>query len=228
MLLPSAFRSERLPLLLQIRTLFMTATLVIPDAERLSLEEYFEREWNAGVRHEYIGGQSIPMTYAMEDHRPIALNSATQMKMHTQAKSFRIYAGGCMTYAPAHGEVYYSDIAVVKGKLEYVDYQSRMKATTNSVALVEVLYETTEVRHRRHKWRCYRKMPWLRRYCLVYQEPSARYYVRQENSAQWLFPRAAGLRALPPLLGFDVLLREIHAPGGRETNCSEAETPPAT
>lgn len=46
----------------------MTATLAIPDAECLSLEEYFEREWSAIVQHECIGGQSIPMTCATENH----------------------------------------------------------------------------------------------------------------------------------------------------------------
>lgn len=46
----------------------MTATLAIPDAECLSLEEYFEREWSAIVQYECIGGQSIPMTYATENH----------------------------------------------------------------------------------------------------------------------------------------------------------------
>ncbi len=207
----------------------MTTTLFIPDVERLSLEEYFEREWGAIVRHEYIGGQSIPMTYATENHGLIALNLAAQLRMQTQGKLFRIYAGDRMVYAPACGEVYYPDIVVVEGKPEYFDYQGRMKATTNPVALVEVLSETTEARDKGHKWHCYREMPSLRQYCLIYQDqPLVEYYVRQDNSAQWLFAYAAGLEAMLPLLGFDIPLREIYALVEWETERSEEETPPTT
>lgn len=46
----------------------MTATLAIPDAERLLLEEYFEREWNTLVRHAYTGGQSIAIRYTTENY----------------------------------------------------------------------------------------------------------------------------------------------------------------
>ncbi|MCS7036798.1 MAG: Uma2 family endonuclease [Saprospiraceae bacterium] len=204
----------------------MTATIAQPDVERLSLEEYFEREWNATVRHEYIGGRRIPMTYATENHGLITHNLGRELGLLAKGSNIRIYQGDRMVYAPACAEVYYPDLVVVAGKPEYFDYKGRMKATTNPTALAEVLSETTEAQDKGHKWQCYREMPLLRQYCLVYQDrPLVEYYVRHNESPQWLFAYASGLEATLPLLGFDIPLREIYALVEWETSAPE-ETPP--
>lgn len=191
----------------------IATTILLPEAHRASLEEYFEHELASETKHEFIKGQITPMAYTSDNHGLIATNFSSEIRQLFKKDGFRVYAGDRMVFSPFCNEIYYPDIVVVQGQPEFYQYKENMQATLNPIILVEVLSASTEDRDRNDKWPCYREIKSLQQFFLVSQnEPSVEYYTRMEDgSSRWIYAYANDLDASVPMGGKEVPLRDIYA-----------------
>ena len=84
----------------------------------------------------------------------------------------------------------YPDVSVVCGRLER-DPDSAT-AVTNPTVLVEVLSDSTEAYDRGEKFAHYRRIPSLREYVLVAQDPPLIEVFRKNEAGQWVLVAEAG------------------------------------
>lgn len=191
----------------------MIATTIQPEAQRASLEEYFEHELASESKHEFIKGQITPMAYTSDNHGLIATNFSSEIRQLFKKNNVRVYGGDRMVFSPFCNEIYYPDIVVVHGQPEFYQYKENMVATLNPTILVEVLSDSTEDRDRNEKWPCYREIKSLQQFFLVSQnEPSVEYYTRMDDgSSRWIYAYANNLEASIPIGGHEISLQDIYA-----------------
>ncbi len=188
----------------------LTATIQT-DIRRTTLEEYFEFEFNAPGKHEYINGQITSMAYASDNHGLICHNFGRELGNAVKGKNIRIYQGDRLVYSPFCNENYYPDVVAVQGQPEHYDYKGKMKATLNPLLLVEVLSDTTEFVDKNDKWNCYREIKSLQQYFLISQhEPLVEFYTRVEDSNRWVFTYVKGFDATINVAGFEISLKDIY------------------
>ncbi len=191
----------------------MIATTMQPEAQRVSLEEYFEHELASETKHEFIKGQITPMAYTSDNHGLIAGNIVRLFGNLFLGENTRVYPSDRMVISPFCNEIYYPNIVVVDGQPEFYQYKENMRATLNLSILVEVLSDSTEDRDRNEKWPCYREIKSLQQFFLVSQkELSVEYYTRMDDgSSRWIYAYANDLDAVIPIGGQEVSMREIYA-----------------
>ncbi len=154
---------------------------------KISLEEYFEREFNSETRNEFIDGQIRHIPYASENHRQIVHNLDLRLGICLNAKEEKVFTNDTLIYWWDCNKGYYPDVAVFPSDIEYRDYKGKMKAALNPTALIEVLSESTEHVDRGEKWKCYQQIPSLNQYILVSQdEMLVEVFTRYNGSDEWL------------------------------------------
>jgi len=137
---------------------------------RYTLEEYFELEQQASIKHEFINGKIRPMTYTSRPHGKIVHNIDRLLGNHFFDSDMNVYPGDRMLYVPDCNKVYYPDLMVIPENAEPFDYKGKMQAELYPTALIEILSDSTEEDDRDEKWHCYRKIAGLQQYVLVAQK----------------------------------------------------------
>jgi Uma2 family endonuclease len=136
----------------------------------VSLEDYFEFEYKAVHRHEFIGGKISAMAYTSEEHGTIVHNLDVALGICLRDKDCKVYPGDRMLFVPECREVFYPDVLIVCGKQEFHQASRNMKATLNASVVIEILSDSTEDVDKTTKTRCYKKIPSLRQIVFVSQK----------------------------------------------------------
>ncbi|MEN0045861.1 MAG: Uma2 family endonuclease [Bacteroidota bacterium] len=137
--------------------------------DRMTAEEFLEREFNAEERHEYNNGKIAVIAYASDNHELIVANVVRELGNYAKDTDYRVYPSNRMLHVPEKARFYYADAMIVKGKSEFFNYKKKMKATLNPYVIIEVLSDSTEGKDRGEKWQAYRTIPSLKEYILIAQ-----------------------------------------------------------
>ena len=154
-------------------------------AKSYSLEEYFDLEYNAARKHEYLDGQIRAMAYTSPAHGEIQTNLMDALAACLKAKSCKRYAADRMVYVRDCNKVFYPDLVIVCGEQEFRSHKGKMKATLNPSVIIEILSDSTEEEDRIDKWGCYRTVPSLQQYIMVQQNAQSIHSYRRKSEREW-------------------------------------------
>ena len=135
----------------------------VKTLERLTIEEYLDREQYSDVRHEYVNGIVYALMGGTERHNQICLTVAATLRQHLRGEPCRVFMSDMKVLAAT--VFYYPDVMVVcdKGNPDAL-YQ------TEPILLAEVLSVSTEAKDRLEKLVAYQGLPSLKEYVLVSQD----------------------------------------------------------
>jgi len=149
----------------------MTATgQRLEEQKGVSLIDYFDFEYKAERRNEFIGGQIVAMAYTSEEHATIVHNLDVALGNCLRDKDCKVYPGDRMLFVPQCQGVFYPELLIVCGKQEFHQATRNMKATLNPSVVIEILSDSTEYLDKTTKTRCYKKIPSLRQIVFVSQK----------------------------------------------------------
>lgn len=157
---------------------------VFPQSRhQYTYDEYLEYECNSALKHEFLAGEIYAMAGGSRRHNALAARVTTALgtgrppgcHVFTSDQRIRVLATGLATYP---------DVSLVCGAIEGDPADRGGQTITNPALLVEVLSPSTEAFDRGDKLRDYQRIPSLREYVLVSQEPRVEIY-RRLPSGTW-------------------------------------------
>lgn len=172
--------------------------------ERVSPEEYLERERRAKYKSEYYDGEVFALSGASRRHNLIVTNLVREISMRLRDRDCEVYPSDMRVKVSPTGLYTYPDVVVVCGSPAFED--EHVDTLLNPTLVIEVLSESTEAYDRGKKFEQYRKLDTLQGVVMVTQdEPHMERYARQPDH-QWLLAEASGLEAVLELPSLDVTL----------------------
>lgn len=190
----------------------MTATFLQQKTKTgtATLEEYFDFEWNAEGRHQFVNGKIEQMAYSTNWHGRISSALMFLLQQHFFSNmDCQLYSDDRMLFVQACNRVYYPDLMLLTEEEEFYFYK-KMKATTNPAVLIEVLSKSTEQVDRTAKRDCYLQIETLRQYVLVSQDkPLVEVYSR-EIGGEWQFSSCSNLTEKVAILSAEISLADIY------------------
>lgn len=153
-----------------------------------SYADYLAAERASDVKHEYWGGEVVPMAGGTPEHAALAAAVITQLSLALRGRPCRVYSADLRVRARETDAAFYPDVTVVCGRLE-TDPDDPGSAS-NPTLVVEVLSPTTEANDRGAKAGHYRRIPSLREYVLVAQDAPRIEVFRRREAGHWDFVEA--------------------------------------
>ena len=155
--------------------------------KKISLEQYWELEFNSEGRYEYHDGFLVDKTYASVQHGQISSNLVGFISNSILDKDCSVYAENRMVYIPECNKNFYPDIVLVCGKHDLRQVSKNMKATMNPTVLIEVLSDSTEEFDKTTKTRCYKKIKSIQQIIFVNQtDKYVRTLKKTDDARIWL------------------------------------------
>lgn len=148
-------------------------------------EEYLELEIASEERHEYIGGEIIPMTGGTPNHNRIIRNLCTALTIGLRGQRFETFVADQRLWIPAQGIYTYPDVMVVQGELVY--QEGRQDTLTNPVVIIEVLSKSTRGYDQTEKFVAYQTIPTIQEYVLVDQYTYRVEQYTKQSEKSWMF-----------------------------------------
>jgi len=175
----------------------------------ITLEEYFEFEFKAERRHEFIGGKIEAMAYTSPEHGQVASNLSLILGTCLREKDCSVYIGDRMLFVRECRDVFYPDLLIVCGKHEFYQATKNMKATLNPSVVIEILSDTTEYVDKTTKTRCYKKIPSLQQIVFVSQK-ERHVRILEREGERWIDTEFYEEGDVPHIGDCDVPLEEIY------------------
>lgn len=179
--------------------------------QRYTLEEYFELEYVAELRHEYWDGEIRAMSYTSPEHGEIQTNLSDALAACLNAKGCKRYSADRMVYVPECNKVFYPDLVVVCGEQVFHQHKKKMKATLNPTVIIEILSDSTEQQDRIDKWMCYRSIPSLQQYLMVQQDVRSIHSYCRRTEREWDYSYAEKEEDEVDVLGCVLKLEAVYA-----------------
>lgn len=156
----------------------------VDSLQRLTVEEYLERERRAETRSEYLDGEVFAMVGASREHNLIVTNIVATLHGPLRGRGCELYAVDMRVQVSATGLFTYPDLAVACGEPEFLD--AEVDTLLNPCLIVEVLSKSTADYDRGGKFAHYRAIPSLREYLVLDRaRVHAEHNVRQSGGS-WL------------------------------------------
>lgn len=147
--------------------------------ERLTVDEYLQREPLSEVRHEFVAGVAYAMVDTTTGHNLIAGTIFALIREHLRDTPCHVFIADMKVRLDT--AFYYPDVMVVCSPLDPAAcFQSA------PVLIVEVLTASTEARDRLEKREAYQRLASLKEYVLVTQDQLRIEIYRREGSG-WQF-----------------------------------------
>lgn len=148
-------------------------------------EEYLEYEVNSEERHEYIGGEVVPVTGGTPNHNQIAGNFYAALNFALKRQPYRVFVTDQRVWIPKKQIYTYPDVMVIKGDLQL--QSGRRDTVTNPLIIAEVLSDSTRNYDKDKKFLAYRTIPSFVEYLLIdqYTMYVEQYFKTGQNS--WTF-----------------------------------------
>jgi Uma2 family endonuclease len=155
--------------------------------QKMTIEEYWEFEYNSDKRHEYHDGILVEMNYTSEPHGQIVHNLNRLIGNCILDKDCRAYSESRMVYIPECNKNFYPDIVLVCGNHDLRQVSKNMQATMNPTVVIEVLSDSTEGFDKITKTKCYKKIKSLKQLVFVNQNDKyVRILQKTDNERIWL------------------------------------------
>ncbi len=150
----------------------------------LSVEEYFELEEAAEVRHEYFNGELLPMAGTTTIHNDIVDNVKRMVKDFFRPKGCRVFSENIKVEAIKDFYYPYPDVMLTCDERD----SKAIYVVAHPALLVEVWSKSSYQRDHEFKWRRYKKIPSLQYYVLVSQyEHFVEVYSRMGDTQFWRY-----------------------------------------
>ena len=177
----------------------------------MTLDEYFEMEYAAEERHEYINGKTRTMAYASENHRQITKNLVFLLESYFRNRDEMVYTNQTLVFTAECNKGFYPDVTIFPPNIEYQKYRGKMKAALNPTVIIEVLSDSTAHIDRGEKLECYKTLPSLNQYLLVSQhQMRIESYTRHNGNGDWLYRDFVGEKQDVPIGECALALEEIY------------------
>lgn len=175
-----------------------------------SFAEYLALERVSETKHEFDAGEILAMAGGTARHSALAVNIAFAPR-GTRPDGCTVFQSDMRVRVVATGRAAYPDVSMVCGPIEYDPEDSARTTITNPALIIEVLSVTTEERDRGNKWMHYQRIPSLREYVLVSQEPRIEVYRRMPSGTWEYFEVREGILKLAtgPALELSVLYADL-------------------
>lgn len=147
-------------------------------------EEYLELEIVSEERHEYVGGDVIPMTGGTPNHNRIVRNLCTALTIGLRGKPYEAFIADQRLWIPQRQIYTYPDVMVVQGELVY--QEGRQDTLTNPLVIMEVLSKSTRDYDRGEKFVAYRTIPTFQEYLLIDQYTCHVEHYTREGEKTWM------------------------------------------
>lgn len=170
----------------------------------VSYADYLALEEASTTRHEWLNGAIFDMSGGTVEHAGLAVAVTSRLTLQLQSKRCRVFPSDLRVRVLATGLCTYPDATVVCGPLER-DPDGR-HAITNPTVLVEILSDATEGYDRGQKFAHYRRIPSLREYVLVAQDPPRIEVFRKNEEGLWVLASEAGPGEVATLASIDCTL----------------------
>lgn len=180
--------------------------VMIAAKQKVTLEEYLEREARSEEKHEFINGKIVEMPGATSDHNIIASNILFNIRLALRSKkSQHIVLGSDMKiYIEPLDQVRYPDALVICD--EIIHYGDSKVMITNPLLIIEVLSPSTEAFDRTYKFEEYKYLSSFKEYLLVHQDrPLVTTYFKEEEEL-WRIRSMNGLDQKASLKSIDIEL----------------------
>jgi Uma2 family endonuclease len=161
-----------------------------PTKTYYSPEEYLELETAAEYRSEYHDGQIIPMAGGKPNHNQLAINLTSAINYNLRKKPYRVFMSDLRLWIPDCRLYTYPDVMVVQTPLVFAE--NRQDTIINSLAIAEILSDSTEKYDRGDKFRMYRSIPNFKEYLLVSQTAIQVEKFTKNETNQWVLSEYAG------------------------------------
>ena len=159
----------------------------------VTLEQYFDFEWDAEGRHQFINGKIEPMAYSTDQHGDLTFNLVFLLQKHFFSDPLvKGYSENRMLYVAACNRVYYPDLMLLTAPQEFYFYK-KLKATTNPTVVIEVLSKSTQKTDRNEKRDCYLQIETLRQYILIAQDRPLMEIYNRQNDGSWQLSKHSNL-----------------------------------
>ena len=181
---------------------------------KFTLEEFFDFEFKATGKHEFINGQIRAMAYTSPAHGTIQTNLMDELAQCLKAKGCKRYTSDRMVLVPdCQKGIFYPDLVVICGEEEFHTHKKKMQATLNPSLIIEILSHSTEEMDRTEKWGCYQKIKSLKQYILIEQNRQAihNYRRKSESDRYWDYNSVENHDEVIEILDCPVRVREIYA-----------------
>lgn len=149
--------------------------------QRLTVDEYLQRERAAAERHEYADGRLFAMAGASDTHSLIVFNAVMALGPRVRAQGCRLYSES-MKLRALERVFYYPDLMVVCAPGDDEPYFKR-----HPCLILEVLSPSTETVDRGEKLFNYRQIATLQMYVLVHQERARVEVYQRGEGDRWTY-----------------------------------------
>jgi Uma2 family endonuclease len=187
------------------------STVPIPS-RRYTLEEYYDREPLAEVRHEFHDGEILAMSGGSMEHSQIAINLGSELRTRLKGKPCQAFESNLRSRIEASNRNVYPDLAIVCGPVE-LDTRDKSRGTImNPRVVFEILSPSTERYDRTEKRDHYLLVPTLEAHVLIEQDRPRVEVLSRAGDGRWEVNFANGLDAVLKLgtLDLEIPLREIY------------------
>jgi Uma2 family endonuclease len=151
-------------------------------SRRATYAEYLAAEQHSELRHEFIDGVIVAMAGGSDEHN--AISSRFTVLLATRAPR------GCLTYSPdqrfwiaSTTRARYSDGSLICGKPAHPAHDGQ--ATTNPLAVIEVLSPSSEGDDEGDKRRDFQSLASLQAYVVAAQDERCVRVYRRDDAGHW-------------------------------------------
>ncbi|HMW00331.1 MAG TPA: Uma2 family endonuclease [Acidobacteriota bacterium] len=192
---------------------------------RYTLEEYYALEQKSEGRYEFWNGEVYAMAGASPEHELILGNLIAELKQRLRGRSCVVYSSNLRVKVPELPPYRYPDLTALCETPEFVEIGG-VKTLVNPALIVEILSPSTEAFDRGDKFTLYKSIPSFCEYLLIAQHrPHVSQYVKQANSAFWMFHEVNALSATVDLKSVNCTLDVSELYQGVEFSTSQPPFP---
>lgn len=153
------------------------------NKQKVSIEDYLERENASREKHEYYKGEIFAMSGAKVPHVMVCDNILAALKQKLKGKPCKPFGSDLRIHIEANTLFTYPDISIACGDI--VTLNNDNFNVLNPSALIEVLSDSTKNYDRGDKFKLYRDIPSLKEYVLVDSENIGVEIFRLNAAQRW-------------------------------------------
>ena len=146
-----------------------------------TIEEYFDLEKNATIKHEFVNGKLIPMPGEAKEANEIATNIVVLMKPSLRKKGFKIYDHDVRTIVKENKIYRYPDIVIT-----HITDDSDKYHIKQPILIVEVASEVSAKTDREIKLEEYSKIVSMQ-YYLIIDQNTMRVEMYSRSGNRWFY-----------------------------------------
>jgi Uma2 family endonuclease len=182
--------------------------------QRLTREQYLERERLAETRSEFHDGQVVAMAGATRAHVRIVSNLVARLDEQLRDRPCDVYSSDLRVSIESGRRYVYPDMIVTCGDEAFENDQTLL----NPVVVIEVLSPSTELYDRNTKFLAYQTIGSLREYVLISTSMRRIEVYRRGAGNAWEYescpvsPSPVALRSIECVLGLDEVYSRVDVP----------------